>query len=158
MIFVLNSVSKFLCQPCLHIPGSLSFPIIPMVVKQPIIKYTDVLYTDCVHYKTYLKMNTILSLQTLKYIKSIYFWLYSIIFVFIGAFLDLSSTKGQEMLTAAQLAVQEINKNVNYFPKYKVVLDTGGNSTNTVRIKKLSTKKEINCAKDALMGAGPILG
>ena len=62
------------------------------------------------------------------------------------------------MLTAAQLAVQEINKNVNYFPKYEVVLDTGGNSTNTVRIKKVSTKKEINCVGSHSCAAGPILG
>ena len=46
------------------------------------------------------------------------------------------------MLTAAQLAVQEVNKNFNYFPKYEVVLDTGGNSTNTVclELRALLTK------------------
>uniref|UniRef100_A0A7M5VET0 G-protein coupled receptors family 3 profile domain-containing protein n=2 Tax=Clytia hemisphaerica TaxID=252671 RepID=A0A7M5VET0_9CNID len=50
--------------------------------------------------------------------------------IVIGAFLDLNSTSGIEMKKSAELAIEEINKDPLYFPKYQVVLDTSGNSTN----------------------------
>ena len=48
------------------------------------------------------------------------------------------------MLKASQLAVQEVNKDALYFPKYEVVLDTGGNSTN--KVGEIS-QKCANCAR-----------
>jgi len=56
----------------------------------------------------------------------------------IGAFLDLHSRSGLQMQKAAEMALQEINADDNYFPEYELVLDTAGNSTNKVRSFRFS--------------------